>query len=110
VDLEVSNDYTMGYVNVMGFRAGTCTPFLFYDLDYEIRTPLMLNSFHLMDYTLLKHKSQLDKKQTLERIINEVKKVGGTFTPVFHNYTFGEEARWRGFKSLFLNILKSADE
>jgi len=110
VDLEVGNDYTMGYVNAIGFRAGTCTPFLFYDLDYEIQTPLILNSFHIMDYTLLKHKSQLDKKQELEKIINAVQEVGGTFTPVFHNYTFGDEARWKGFKALFLNTLNSANE
>ncbi|MBB1489730.1 hypothetical protein H4O21_24280, partial [Oceanospirillum sp. D5] len=40
VQLEVKEDYTMGYVNHIGFRAGSCTPFLFYDLDYEVQTPL----------------------------------------------------------------------
>jgi hypothetical protein len=35
VELEVPEDYTMGYINQIGFRAGTCTPFLFYDLDYD---------------------------------------------------------------------------
>jgi len=39
VEIEINNDYTMGYRNYMGFRAGTCTPFLFYDLDYEVQTP-----------------------------------------------------------------------
>lgn len=110
VDLEVNNDYTMGYVNAMGFRAGTCTPFLFYDLDYEIQTPLTINSFHLMDFSLLSHRSQLDKQQTLDKIIQQVKVVGGTFTPVFHNYTFSADTRWKGFKALYLNILKSVDE
>ena len=110
IDLEIKKDFTMGYVNEIGFRAGTCTPFLFYDLDYEIQTPLMINSFHVMDYALLKHASLLDKKETLNRIINEVKRVNGTFIPVFHNYTFSSEARWHGFKELFSIILDSEDE
>jgi len=110
IELEIANDYTMGYVNEIGFRAGTCTPFLFYDLDYETQTPLMINSFHLMDYALLKHTSLLDKKQSLSRIIKEIKHVNGTFTTVFHNYTFSNDVRWHGFKELFSLILDSTNE
>ncbi|KJD31499.1 hypothetical protein PK35_13870 [Tamlana nanhaiensis] len=110
IDLEINEDYTMGYVNTIGFRAGSCTPFLFYDLDYEIQTPLLINSYHVMDYALLKHKSLLDKKQILTQIINEVKQVNGEFVPVFHNYTFTDDARWKGFKELFNLILDSANE
>lgn len=110
IELEINEDYTMGYVNDIGFRAGTCTPFLFYDMDYEIQTPLMVNTYHLMDYALLKNKSLLDKKETLFKIINEIKLVKGTFTPVFHNYTFSSEVRWQGFKELFTIILDSTNE
>ena len=110
IELEIQEDYTMGYVNQIGFRAGTCTPFLFYDLDYETQTPLKIWSYHLMDYALLKTKSQLDKKQVLMQIINEVKNVDGEFIPVFHNYTFSDSPRWKGFKELFNIILDSANE
>jgi len=110
VELEIKNDFTMGYLDYSGFRAGTCTPFLFYDLDYETQTPLLINSFHCIDYALLKHQSQLDKKQELERLIRSVKKVDGTFTPVFHNYSFGNEPRWKGFRKLFTQVLESVDE
>ena len=110
LELEILEDYTMGYVNHMGFRAGTCTPFLFYDLDYEIQTPLKIHSYHLMDYTLLKTNSLLDKKKVLDEIINEVKQVDGEFVPVFHNYTFSEIERWYGFKELFNIILESGNE
>lgn len=110
IELEVKEDYTMGYVNHIGFRAGSCTPFLFYDLDYEIQTPLKVCSYHLMDYTLLKTKSLLDKKQVLNNLINEIKQVNGEFVPVFHNYTFSNDLRWNGFKELFNMILDSANE
>lgn len=110
IELEVLTDYTMGYVNEMGFRASTCTPFFFYDLDYEIQTPLKIHSYAIMDYVLLKNHSLLDKKQTLNAIINEVKRVNGEFVPVFHNYTFSDVERWKGFKELFNIILESANE
>lgn len=110
IELEIREDYTMGYVNEIGFRAGACTPFLFYDLDYEIQTPLKICPYHLMDYALLKTKSLLDKKKVLNEIINEVKQVNGEFVPVFHNYTFSENFRWSGFKELFNMILDSAND
>lgn len=110
IELEIEEDYTMGYVNHIGFRAGTCTPFLFYDLDYETQTPLKIYSYHLMDYSLLKTQSLLDKKQVLNQIINEIKQVSGEFIPVFHNYTFSNLPRWKGFKELFNIILESVDE
>ena len=34
VDIEVGEDYTMGYASYYGFRAGTCTPFYFYNIDF----------------------------------------------------------------------------
>ncbi|WP_040278763.1 polysaccharide deacetylase family protein [Psychroserpens damuponensis] len=110
IELEVKKDFTMGYLDYFGFRAGTCTPFLFYDLDYEIQTPLLINSFHCIDHALLKLHSQLDKQEALQRLINAVKQVDGTFTPVFHNYSFGKDPSWKGFKQLFTQILESVDQ
>ncbi|NQX85811.1 MAG: hypothetical protein HRT67_07880 [Flavobacteriaceae bacterium] len=110
IELEIQEDYTMGYVNDIGFRAGTCTPFYFYEIDYETQTPLMIKPFCFMDAAALKIKSQLDKRETLERLIQEVKKVNGTFTAVFHNYSFSNEERWKGFKKLFTLILNSTHE
>lgn len=42
LDQEVIKDFSMGYPEEVGFRAGTCRPFFFYDLDYEMQTPLLL--------------------------------------------------------------------
>ena len=110
IELEVKQDFTMGYIDLLGFRAGTCTPFQFYDLDYEIQTPLQINTFHLFDSTLLKKASLLDKKEELQRLIAQVKNVNGTFAPVFHNHSFSNEDRWKGFRELFSDVLDSAHE
>ena len=108
IELEINQDFTMGYIDTLGFRAGTCTPFQFYDLDNEVQTPLQINPYHCLDYGLLKYASQLDKQEHLQKLIDEVKAVNGTFTPVFHNYTFSNQERWKGFRSLFNIILESS--
>ena len=110
ISLEILEDYTMGYVNHIGFRAGTCTTFLFYDLDYEVQTPLKISPYHLMDHALLKNRSLLDKKKALNEIIHEIKQVDGEFVPIFHNYTFSDEKSWKGYKDLFNLILESPNE
>jgi len=107
VELEIPEDYTMGYIDFLGFRAGTCTAFFFYDLDYEIQTPLKINSYQMLDYALLKTNSLLDKEQKVTQLIKQIKKVNGTFIPVFHNYTFSDEPQWKHFKTIFKLILNA---
>ena len=109
VELEINQDFTMGYIDTLGFRAGTCTPFQWYDLDYEVQTPLQINPYHCLDFALLKYQSKLDKTEHLQKLINEVKAVNGTFTSVFHNYTFSDLENWKGFRSLFNQILESTE-
>ena len=85
IDLEVEEDYSMGYASNIGFRAGTCTPFYFYDLDFEIQTPLKVFPFALMDTTLNDY-MKLTPRQSLGRIRdlkNEVKAVNGSFKRCF---------------------------
>lgn len=105
VDLEIHEDYTMGYTSEIGFRAGTCTPFYFYDLDYEIQTPLKVHSFLVLDYVLLKEEAQ-DRLKKLIEVYEEVRKVNGSFIMVFHNYSFSEEDPWIDFSKLYLELLK----
>jgi hypothetical protein len=108
VQLEIHEDYTMGYANEIGFRAGSCTPFLFYDLDYEVQTPLKIFPYQVMDASLLKTVSFSDKKKVLQDMIQQVKNVNGLFVPIYHNYTFSNSEKWKGFKELFNIILDSA--
>ena len=110
IKLNIREDYTMGYVNKTGFRASTCTPFLFYDIDNDIQTPLLINPYNLMDYSLLKINSFLDKKEKVIALIEKVKSVNGTFISVFHNYSFSNEIRWNRFKEIFEIIINSKND
>ncbi|MFV8224962.1 polysaccharide deacetylase family protein, partial [Christiangramia aquimixticola] len=45
IELEINNDHSMGYPDVIGFRAGTSSPFLFYDINMEVTTPLKVHPY-----------------------------------------------------------------
>ena len=105
IDLEITSDYTMGYVSEAGFRAGTCTPFYFYDLDYEMQTPLKVNPFCVLDFVYRKHKNAIHE---ITKLIDEVKNVNGTFAIVVHNYTFSDHEDWKGWRKIYTEILDYA--
>ena len=110
IDLEVAEDYSMGYASHVGFRASTCTPFYFYDLDFEIQTPLKIVPFALMDTTLNDY-LHLTPKQSLGKIRdlrNEVRAVNGTFVTLFHNESLSDYWRWKGWKRVYEAMLKIA--
>jgi peptidoglycan/xylan/chitin deacetylase (PgdA/CDA1 family) len=108
INLEIQEDYTMGYAAYYGFRASTCTPFYFYDLDYEIQTPLKIYPFAVMDGTLRDYLELSNKRayEVIIRLAREVKKVEGTFITLFHNDTVSNTGRWRRWKKVYIDVFK----
>lgn len=105
IELEIATDFTMVYENVIGFRASTCSPFLFYDLDYEIVTPLKIHPISLTTKGL--NKTPTSKKtETIQKMMESVKKVNGTFSMIFDNYNFMNSKKNSVLKTIFSEINK----
>jgi hypothetical protein len=99
----VKKDYSMGYTDKIGFRAGTCTPFYFYDLETETKTTLKVIPFAYMDGAL-KDKMSLSAqsaKMEIKALKKAVQKVKGQFTAVWHNESLSNLDRWFGWRSVF---------
>ena len=108
IDLGIREDYTMGYASHIGFRAGTCTPFYFYDVDLEIQTNLKVYPFQIMD-ACLKYYCKMEAEDIFERIkpiINEVKKVNGTLVTLWHNESLSGINPWIGWEQLYEEMIK----
>ncbi len=93
VEAEFTDDYTMGYTHEMGFRAGTCTPFYFYDINLEVQQPIRIHPFAVCDYTLLKFKKRGQVFDKIDFMYREVKEVQGDFNIVFSNELLGSSNR-----------------
>lgn len=109
VEMGVTEEYTMGYEKRIGFRASTCSPFYFYDLEFEIQTPLKVFNIPVNEKTLhevlnYSSKNSIDK---FTQIGNKIKSLNGVFTPVFHNYALSNEAQFSRAKKLFTAALKN---
>ncbi len=103
----ITEDYSMGYPDQPGFRAGIARPYLFYDLTEEKQTSLKLVPFQVMDATLVQYMN-LDPQGAEEliiKLINVTKKAGGLFVSLWHNTTLLNTPEWKGWRTLFEKVL-----
>lgn len=107
MNLDITDDYTMGYASWPGFRAGICSPFPFYDLEAESEAPLTIHPFALMEGTLRDY-LKLNPEQAVERarkLTDEVKAVNGTLITLWHNESLSNAKRWTDWLQVYIVII-----
>lgn len=107
VELEIKEDYSMGYAGKMGFRAGTSHPFFFYDLGYEVQTPLKVVPFCLTDEAVQPMESA-ESNLKLNHLVQAVREVNGTFTTVFSHSAFSRLHHKNKLRAFYQKLLKIA--
>ena len=106
----ITEDFSMGYPEEPGFRAGIARPYYFYNVSEDQQTTLKIIPFQVMDLTLYKCKN-LDpetSREVISGIINETRKVGGTFVSIWHNTTLLDNQEWQGWREVFEFMLKNS--
>jgi len=110
IDIDITDDYTMGFASQVGFRAGICTPFNFYDLDTEMETKLKIHPFAIMEGTL-KYYMKVhpeDAMQKIKPLIDEVVAVNGVFISLWHNDTINDQKLWKGWRAVYEEMVEYA--
>lgn len=112
MDNGILHDYTMGYADETGFRAGTGTPYHFFDLESDCETPLTIHPFVAMDSTFYFYKKYTAKQAetAYKQLIDECKLVGCRLSLLWHNQSLCEEFGWKGWREVYENVLAYADE
>ncbi len=108
----IEEDYTMGYADEVGFRAGTARPFYFFDLQKNNATNLLVHSFSYMDRTL-KDYLNLSKDEVLklvEELFREVNAYGGEYICLWHNESLGNAFGWNGWSDVLEYTLSFKNE
>ena len=103
----ISHDYTMGFSDEPGFRAGIARPFPFYDISREKRTGITVVPFQVMDGTLRQymHLGPDSAIGVIEELIAATRKAGGLFVAIWHNTSLNEGNGWEGWRRVFLEML-----
>jgi hypothetical protein len=112
INNEITDDFTMGYPDLPGFRASIASAFPFYDLDLDVKSSLRIHPFAVMDGTLNDYMAVSPDRavEIINELILEVSKSGGDFISVWHNQSFSEEAEWSGWRSVYEKMIAQASE
>ena len=106
----LTDDYSMGYADTTGFRAGISVAYPFYDLERDNETKLIIHPFCVMDTTLQKY-LKLSPEGAVEhyrQLVDRLRKVEGTFCCIIHNQNLSERYGWEGWRHTYEQMLELA--
>ncbi len=108
--IGIKEDYSMGFAETPGFRAGTCTPFYFFDLLKNKEEKLKIIPFSVMDVGLKDYNAYntLQAEQKIKKIIKNVKKVNGLFVSLWHNESLGTKKQWKNWQNVYEKMIEFA--
>lgn len=100
---KIAEDYSMGYPEHIGFRAGTSQPFLWYNLETEAVTDLRIYPFCFMD-TTARFEMNLSAGEAFDRlgkITGIIVQTGGRLITIFHNFSLGTDKHWKEWRNAY---------
>ncbi|MAU76811.1 MAG: hypothetical protein CL831_08075 [Crocinitomicaceae bacterium] len=107
-DASIQHDYSMGYADQPGFRAGLSRPFPAYNIEKDTPLELVIHPFAVMDSTL-KSYLKLDCEQSLDlvsELSDAVREVGGVMVTVWHNTSVSNHGIWEGWQTLYKDVVR----
>lgn len=99
----IEQDFTMGYADEVGFRAGTARSHAFFNIETNTyHRNFRITPFCYMDGTLLEYKrfSIEEANIIVGKLFEEVVKYGGNFCFIWHNETLAEAGKWKGWRAV----------
>lgn len=98
--MGISEDWSMGYHDLIGFRASTSFAFAWYNLTQEKQTHLMVVPFQSMDVTCKNYMSLTNELSItyIDSIKQSIEFIGGMFVFIFHNESVSESYPWTGWR------------
>lgn len=107
IENGITNDYSMGYGSINGFRASVASSFFWYDLQAEKITALRVYPFCFMDAN-----SFYEQKQNAAGSLNELlsyyntcRSVKGEMISIFHNNFLGTDPLFAGWRDMYRQFI-----
>ncbi len=100
----LQEDWSMGYADQPGFRAGTARSFLWFDLQQNRTTALRIFPFQVMDTTLLHYLNLTPPlaKMRIQELWNTIQETGGCLTTLAHNNSIAAvDKAWQNWRNIW---------
>ena len=106
--LGLKEDHSLGYADVIGFRAGMSRAFPAYDVINEKTLNLVLHPVAAMDATLMRYLRVTPEEAVdqVSRLADATRELGGVLRLLWHNESVSDIGEWRGWKEAYEVILK----
>ena len=107
IEAGITDDYSMGYGSINGFRASTGSSFDWYNLLEEKITALRIHPFCFMDANCF-YEEKISIKESsgeLMHFYDACKKWNTPLTTILHNNFLGTGKEFNGWKDLYLQFI-----
>jgi Family of unknown function (DUF7033) len=104
----ITDDNSMGYGSINGFRASVASSFYWYDLEKEQQTDLLLHPFCFMEANSFFEQKYLPQRayEEMMHYYNAVKSVNGTLITIWHNNFLGTYPVFSGWKDVYEEFVR----
>ncbi len=109
LEAGITDDYSMGYGSINGFRASVASSFYWYDLEKEQRSHLRIHPFCFMEANSF-YEQRYSAEQAYEQAVyylNVCKQVGGTLITIWHNHFLGTAKEFTGWRECYEKFILS---
>ena len=106
----IRQEHSIGFSDRSGFRAGTCTPFPWYDLHQERVSAITMHPFATMDSAFYDQQKRSPHEASAEMIsmAEKVRAVNGNYISVWHDRFLSGSGQWRGWPEVFREVIEKA--
>ncbi|HEU5168194.1 MAG TPA: polysaccharide deacetylase family protein [Chitinophagaceae bacterium] len=108
----ITDDHSMGYGSINGFRASVASSFYWYDIKKEQQTNLLLHPFCFMEANSFFEQKYLPQRayEEMMHYYNAVKRVNGTLITIWHNNFLGTYPLFSGWKDVYEEFVKQVNK
>lgn len=108
IDTGITDDYSMGYGSINGFRASVASSFYWFDLQKNEATQLLIHPFCYMEANSF-YEQKLSPEQAFDELMyycKICKEVNGTLSIIWHNHMIGSDKLFKGWGKMYEQFLQ----
>ncbi len=112
MEAGITDDYSMGYGSINGFRASVATSFYWYDLESEKQTSLRIHPICFMEANSF-YEQHFTPQQAYDELMHYYKlckEVNGTLITIWHNNFFGTDKQFSGWKEVYEQFIAQVQQ